>query len=108
MDAYDCGCDLTAMVENFYYLIVAPQLLALNRGGWKRLEVYTRKLTKQYDSVFVWCGSGALADRCVGRVAVPDYCWKIMYIKKSGLDKWKYTNISHKNAIMILLNFILF
>ena len=57
MDAYDCGCDSTAMVESFYYSNVAPQLPALNRGIWKRLEEYTRSWQKKYDSVLVWCGS---------------------------------------------------
>ena len=87
MDAYDCGCDSTAMAESFYYSNVAPQLQALNRGSWKRLEDYTRKLVKDYDSVLVWCGSITLENSHIGRVAVPDYCWKIVYIKKSGIAK---------------------
>jgi endonuclease G len=53
MDAYDCGCDSSAMGENFYYSNVAPQLPTLNRGSWKRLEGYTRMLAKEYDSVLV-------------------------------------------------------
>jgi endonuclease G len=87
MDAYDCGCDSTAMVESFYYSNVAPQLPALNRGIWKRLEEYTRKLAKEYDSILVWCGSVTFENRHIGRVAVPDYCWKIIYIKKSRIVK---------------------
>lgn len=87
MDAYDCGCDSTAMAESFYYSNITPQLPSLNRGSWKRLEEYARKLTKKYDSVLVWCGSVTLENRCIGRVAVPDYCWKIIYIKKSGIVK---------------------
>jgi len=87
MDAYDCGCDSTAMVESFYYSNVTPQLPALNRGIWKRLEEYTRKLIKEYDSVLVWCGSVTIEERHIGKVAVPDYCWKIIYIKKSGAVK---------------------
>ena len=87
MDAYDCGCDSTTMVESFYYSNVAPQLPALNRGSWKRLEEYTRKLAKEYDSILVWCGSVTLENRHIGIVAVPDYCWKIIYIKKSDIVK---------------------
>jgi endonuclease G, mitochondrial len=53
IDAYDCGCDSTAMVESFYYSNAAPQSPALNRGIWKRLEEFTRKLAKEYDSILV-------------------------------------------------------
>jgi endonuclease G, mitochondrial len=87
MDAYDCGCDSTAMAESFYYSNVVPQLPSLNRGNWKKLEDYTRKLAKKYDSVLVWCGSVTIENRFIGRVAVPDYCWKIICIKKSGIIK---------------------
>ena len=38
MDAFDCGCDSTALAESFYYSNVAPQLPSLNRGNWKNLE----------------------------------------------------------------------
>ncbi|MGD1045355.1 MAG: DNA/RNA non-specific endonuclease [Bacteroidota bacterium] len=87
MDAFDCGCDSTAMVESFYCSNVAPQLPALNRGIWKRLEEYTRKLAKEYDSILVWCGSVTFEDRCIGEVALPDYYWKILYIKKPSIVK---------------------
>jgi endonuclease G len=87
MDAYDCGCDSIAMAESFYYSNVAPQLPSLNRGIWKKLEEYTRKLTKEYDSVLVWCGSVTFEDKYIGKVAVPDYCWKIIYVKRTGVVK---------------------
>jgi endonuclease G, mitochondrial len=82
MDAFDCGCDSMAMAESFYYSNVAPQLPSLNRGIWKKLEEYTRNMAKEYDSILVWCGSVTLEKIYIGRVAVPDYCWKILYIKK--------------------------
>jgi endonuclease G len=87
MNAYDCGCDSIAMAESFYYSNIAPQLPVLNRGVWKKLETYVRKLVKEYDSVLVWCGSVTLENRHIGIVAVPDYCWKIIYIRKSGIVK---------------------
>jgi endonuclease G, mitochondrial len=87
MDAYDCGCDSAAMAESFYYSNVAPQVPALNRGNWKRLEDYTRKLVKDYDSVLVWCGSVSFSNRYIGRVAIPDYCWKFIYTKKLRIVK---------------------
>jgi endonuclease G len=87
MDAYDCGCDSTAMAESFYYSNVVPQLPSLNRGIWKKLEGYTRTLVKEYDSILVWCGSVSFSERNIGKVAIPDYCWKVLYIKKSGVVK---------------------
>jgi DNA/RNA endonuclease G (NUC1) len=70
MDAYDCGCDSTAMAESFYYSNIALQLPALNRGNWKKLEGYTRKLVKEYDSILVWCGSVSFSDRYVKRNSI--------------------------------------
>ena len=87
MDGYDCGCDSIAMAESFYYSNVAPQLPALNRGSWKKLEDYTRKLVNEYDSILVWCGSIAIEGNHIGRVTIPDYCWKIIFIKNSGIVK---------------------
>jgi endonuclease G len=87
MNAYDCGCDSTAIAESFYYSNVAPHLPSLNRGIWKQLEEYPRKLVQEYDSVLLWCGSVAFHDRFIGRAVVPDYCWKIIFIKISGIVK---------------------
>ena len=70
------------MKECFYYSNMAPQTHSLNAGPWKTLETYSRKQAKKYDSVMVWCGSVSLSDSVIGRVSVPDYCWKIIYIKK--------------------------
>jgi endonuclease G len=71
MDAYDCGCDSIAMAESFYYSNVAPQVPALNRGIWKKLEEYTRNMAKKYDSILVWCGSVTIAGRFIRKIAVP-------------------------------------
>jgi endonuclease G, mitochondrial len=54
MDAFDCGCDSTAMAESFYYSNVAPQLPSLNRGIWKKLEEYTRKSWQRNTIVFLY------------------------------------------------------
>jgi endonuclease G len=95
MDAYDCGCDSIAMKESFYYSNIAPQLPILNRGVWKELETYVRKLVKEYDSVIVWCGSVTIEDRYIGRVVIPDYCWKIIYIKTLNIVKaYSFGNVS--------------
>ncbi len=79
-------CSKTGMKECFYYSNMCPQTPKLNRGAWKSLETYTRKLATQYDSILVWCGSVCKSGKTIGKdkVAVPDYCWKIVYLKKTG------------------------
>jgi endonuclease G, mitochondrial len=76
----------TAMIECFYFSNMAPQYGALNRGDWKTLEMATRKLAIEQDSIHVWVGNVGVAKR-IGRVAVPTHCWKVIYIKKT--DTWK-------------------
>jgi endonuclease G len=75
-----------AMVESFYFSNMAPQYGALNRGDWKTLEMTTRKLAIELDSLHIWTGNVGVAKR-IGRVAVPTQCWKVIYIKKT--DTWK-------------------
>lgn len=75
-----------AMIESFYFSNMAPQYGALNRGDWKTLEMATRKLAIERDSIKIWTGNVGVAKR-IGRVAVPTHCWKVFYIKKT--DEWK-------------------
>jgi len=82
MPAEDNCCSSTGMKECFYYSNMTPQLHSLNAGAWETLEKYARHKAKIYDSVLVWCGSVSLTNNIIGRVSVPDYCWKIIYIKK--------------------------
>ena len=86
MDALDNACDLTGEKESFYYSNMCPQTPRLNRGIWKSLETYCRSLSMEYDSLLIWCGSAVTTGRTIGPddVAVPDYCWKIIYIKRTG------------------------
>jgi endonuclease G len=71
-----------AMVESFYFSNMAAQYGALNRGDWKSLEMQTRKMAAEQDSIHVWCGNIGEAKR-IGRVAVPKQCWKVIYIVKT-------------------------
>lgn len=83
MPAEDNACTETGMKECFYYSNMCPQTPRLNRGIWKRLETYTRELARQDDSILVWCGSVVKSGHNIGpnKVGVPDYCWKIVFIK---------------------------
>ena len=73
--------------ECFYLSNMSPQYHSLNAGDWKSLETYTRELSKQYDSVRVWCGNVGEV-RKIGIVSVPKICWKVIYVK--SLKKYYY------------------
>jgi endonuclease G, mitochondrial len=79
-NAADGACDAVSMAESFYFSNMTAQYPALNRGDWKSLEEYTRKLALEKDSVKVICGSSGVLKR-IGKVAVPISCWKVIYIK---------------------------
>jgi endonuclease G len=80
-NAADAACDPVNMKESFYFSNMTAQYPSLNRGDWKSLEEYSRKLALEKDSVRVICGSSGEAKK-IGRVSVPISCWKILYIKK--------------------------
>jgi DNA/RNA endonuclease G (NUC1) len=95
------------MAQSFYYSNIAPQLPILNRGSWKKLEAYARKLAKAYDSVLVWGSSVALADKYIGSVAVPDYCWKVLYIKKlNRIEPYSFRNDGSRLGYLILTKYL--
>jgi len=82
MPAADVSCDQVANDESFYFSNMTAQYPALNRGDWKALEMLSRTLALESDSVKVWCGSIGVAKH-IGTTAVPTQCWKVIYIKKS-------------------------
>ena len=93
MDAYDNGCDPTGMTESFYYSNICPQTHSLNAGVWKVLEEYTRQKVNEYDSIFVWCGSVVTGDEHIGDVEVPDYCWKVIFVKsQNSTEAYSFQN----------------
>jgi len=79
--AADAACDQVANDESFYFSNMTAQYPALNRGDWKTLEEMTRRDAKDYDSVYVWCGSVGEAKK-IGKLSVPKQCWKVVYIKR--------------------------
>jgi len=83
MPAEDNACDSVGETECFYFSNMTPQIARLNRGDWKELETYTRKVALQEDSVYVECGSYGFV-RKMGKVSVPAACWKILKVKKTG------------------------
>ena len=78
--------------ECFYMDNMAPQWHSLNAGSWKKLEANTRKIALECDSVHVWAGSLGEAKK-IGRVSVPLFCWKVIYVK--SLKQWKAYQFSN-------------
>jgi endonuclease G len=72
-----------AMKECFYFSNMTPQYGSLNRGDWKTLEMKTRDIAQSQDSVKIWTGSVGEAKK-VQRLSIPEKCWKVIYIKKTG------------------------
>jgi endonuclease G len=68
--------------ECFYFSNMAPQYHSLNAGDWKSVESMEREYAKKEDSVHVWCGNLGIVKR-IGKVAVPEKCWKVIYVAKS-------------------------
>lgn len=85
MPAADNGCNgAKAMEECFYFSNMFPQTHRLNAGVWKTLEEQERDMAIQDDSIYVWIGNYGVA-KTVGpdEVAVPKYCWKVIYDYKT-------------------------
>jgi endonuclease G len=72
-----------AMKESFYFTNMAPQYGSLNRGDWKTLEMRTRELALNQDSVKIWTGSVG-ETRKVQRLSIPEKCWKVIYVKSTN------------------------
>ncbi len=70
------------MDESFYMSNMSPQDPSFNRGVWKRIEEYERKVAMEKNSVWVICG-GILTDdlKTIGpnKVCVPELYYKIIY-----------------------------
>jgi endonuclease G len=72
--------------ECFYFSNMSAQYHSLNAGDWKSLETFIRDEVKKTDSIRVWTGNVGEIQK-IGRVSVPKYCWKVIYIKSQNV--WK-------------------
>ena len=98
--AYDCTKDELT----FRYYNCLPQTPNLNRGVWKVNEEQVREWS-QSDSLLVVCG-GSFGKKKIGRIAVPDYCWKVVQSlsnKKVLFCGW-FTNTSSATEEDITVN----
>ncbi|CAD5123269.1 DgyrCDS11628 [Dimorphilus gyrociliatus] len=83
--------DQEAMDESFLLTNIVPQDLSNNAGFWNRLEMYCRKLVKNYDDVRIFSGPVMVPEtdqdgniyvkyRVIGKnhVAVPTHLFKVI------------------------------
>lgn len=75
-NAEDFANDCIKDELTFRYYNCLPQTPNLNRGVWKSNEEQVREWS-QSDSLLVVCG-GSNWKKKIGRIAVPDYCWKVV------------------------------
>jgi endonuclease G len=96
MPAADNLCQTQKVLDEcFYFSNMTPQYHSLNAGDWKSLETFVRNESKIKDSIKVWAGNLGEIKK-IGRVSVPEYCWKVIYIKK---DK-KFVAFLFKNEVI--------
>ncbi len=66
--------------ETFLMSNIIPQAPTLNRGPFKFLEAYCRKLAvKKGQQLLIYSGGIGAADRLASGVPVPKFCWKAVY-----------------------------
>lgn len=78
--AYDCDKEKCT----FSYYNCIPQHPQLNRGSWKSWETTIRK-ESQKDKLKIYTGAIYGKQRIGNGVAVPEYCWKIVYNTRTKL-----------------------
>ncbi|MBY4898672.1 DNA/RNA non-specific endonuclease [Cupriavidus sp. AU9028] len=78
--------DKRSQAESFSLANVIPQHPVSNRRTWSHLETSTRRLVRKFGLAFVV--TGPVFDRSSrtlrGRVTVPDFIWKAIYIPGKG------------------------
>jgi endonuclease G len=79
--AADFAWSATAMSESFFMSNMCPQVPALNRGIWARLEDAVRKWAIEADTLWVISGPMLEANmpELPSGVAIPKAFWKVVY-----------------------------
>nr|WP_315595585.1 DNA/RNA non-specific endonuclease [uncultured Cupriavidus sp.] len=86
--------DKASQAESFSLANVVPQNSASNRRTWSHIETSTRRLARQYGAIQVVTGpvfsrdSGTLN----GRVRIPDFLWKAVYVPGVGAAAYVVRN----------------
>jgi len=87
--------------STFRFYNCLPQTPNLNRGVWKKWETGIR-VESQTDSLLIICGGIFTSGKTIGdKVAVPDYCFKIVQSLKTKKILWTllFTNKEKDSAM---------
>lgn len=76
----DLAFDCKAAESTFFFYNAIPQYPNLNRGEWKKWEFIVREVSKR-DSLKIITGGSKWTTKIGDGVAVPDYCWKVVWSK---------------------------
>jgi len=86
--------DKASQAESFSLANVVPQNSTSNRRTWSHIETSTRKLARQYGAIHVVTGPAFTnaARMLNGRVRIPDYLWKAIYVPGVGAAAYVVRN----------------
>ncbi|WP_434034718.1 DNA/RNA non-specific endonuclease [Cupriavidus sp. a3] len=77
--------DKASQAESFSLANVIPQDSVSNRRTWSHIETSTRRLARQHGTIQVVTGPAFVGvPRMLGRVRVPDFIWKAIYVPGVG------------------------
>ena len=90
-------------LSTFYYTNAMPQYLSLNRGAWKSLESYCKKLCQKNNKELYVMAGGIYHEghKIVGNdIAVPDSCFKIIVVLNYGE---KLTDVNKETTVIAVV-----
>ncbi|WP_059414464.1 DNA/RNA non-specific endonuclease [Cupriavidus basilensis] len=78
--------DKASQAESFSLANVIPQNPTSNRRTWSHIETSTRKLVRQIGAAYVVTGPAFIrnAGMLRGRIRIPDFVWKAIYVPGKG------------------------
>lgn len=77
----DFASDCSKAESTFRFYNAIPQTPTLNRGNWKSYETLIRSMS-QDDSLLIIAGGSQYTKKIGNGVAVPKFCWKVVYSLK--------------------------
>lgn len=100
--ANDMKGNYTAMKECFYLSNISPQDPQFNRGIWKQLEWYVHNLPG--DTLYITTGPVFnKKKKVVSEMYIPDYFYKIVYIKPNTMIAFMLPNKQTNKSIFNFL-----
>lgn len=93
--------------QTFYSTNIMPQDRAFNSGSWLRMEETASKMGKPCaDTLYTVTGNHGVrswsTDRKGTKVAMPEYCWKVLLRTRSGNTKKRIDQIHEADQLMAI------